>query len=244
MASQAIELRKLAPLISVVGTDGAGKSTVNAAMLDLIRQYGPAEACYLGLKSGDIGRRIREFRFGGALFEAYLARKGAQARSKTDRIPGPFTALVIYGLSLFRIARFKRMLHRRREGVAIITDRFPQIEVPGFYDGPGLSAARAEGWFVRWLQHREFRKYTWMASHRPDLIIRLNVSLETAFARKPDHELDQLRSKIAVTPHLIFGGAPICDIDSDRPLEEVLDLARSAIEQKMEQLGRRPQANL
>ncbi len=242
MASRAIEAPNLAPLISVVGSDGAGKTTVSTAVLDYVRRYGPAETAHLGLKSGDLGRKIKSFRFGGTVAEAYLSRKAAQARRKEERIPGPFTALVIYVLSLFRMTRFKRMLARRREGVTIVTDRYPQIEVPGFYDGPGLSAARADGWFVRWLQRREFRKYAWMASHRPDLVIRLNVDLDTAYARKPDHEIDQLRDKIAATPQLNFGGAPIFDIDSNQPLDDVIRSAREAIGDKMAQLGRLPLA--
>ena len=30
----------------------------------------------------------------------------------------------------------------------VITDRYPQVEVPGFYDGPGLSAARPDSRIV------------------------------------------------------------------------------------------------
>lgn len=232
----------IAPLISVVGSDGAGKTTVSEAVLDFVREYGPAETAHLGLKSGDLGRRIKQFRFGGAIAEAYFARKAKQARKRTEKIPGPFTALVIYAFSLFRLKRFKRMLDRRREGVIIVTDRYPQIEVPGFYDGPGLSAARAEGAIVRWLQRLEFKKYQWMASHRPDLVIRLNVDLDTAYARKPDHEIDQLREKIEATPKLRFGGAPIHDIDSNQPLDAVVASARRAIEARMVQLGRLPKA--
>ena len=231
----------LAPLISVVGSDGAGKTTVSEAVLDYVRRYGPAETAHLGLKSGDIGRAIKEIRFGGRYAEAYLARKASQARDKKSQIPGPVTALVIYVLSLFRLKRFKRMLQRRRDGVIIITDRYPQVEVLGFYDGPGLSAARADGPIVRWLARRELKKYQWMAAHQPDLVIRLNVDLDTAYARKPDHEIELLRSKIEATPQLRFGGAPIYDIDSNLPLEAVLTSVRGAIAARMKQLGRAPQ---
>ena len=230
----------MAPLISVVGSDGAGKTTVSSEVLDFVRSYGPAETAHLGLKSGDIGRAIKELPLVGAFAEGYLSRKASQARNRKGRIPGPFTAIVIYVFSLFRLGRFKRMLGRRRNGVIIVTDRYPQVEVPGFYDGPGLSAAKAEGRIVTWLARREYKKYLWMASHQPDLVIRLNVDLDTAFARKPDHEIDMLRQKIEATPKLSFGGALIHDIDSNLPLDAVVASARKAIADRMKQLGRQP----
>lgn len=233
---------RLAPLISVVGSDGSGKTTVSSEVLDFVRRYGPAETAHLGLKSGDMGRAIKGLPLVGFFAERYLSRKAGQARNRKDRIPGPFTAIVIYILSLFRLKRFKRMLDRRRHGVIIVTDRYPQVEVPGFYDGPGLSAARAEGPVERWLAKHERTKYEWMAAHRPDLVIRLNVDLDTAFARKPDHELEMLRLKVEATPKLAFGGALIHDIDSNMPLDAVVASARNAIADRMAQLGHMPLA--
>ena len=233
-------VKTLAPLISVVGTDGSGKTTVSSAVLAFVSRYGPAQTAHLGLKSGDIGRAIKNFRLGGAGAERFLQKRATQARNKADRIPDPLTALVIYGFSQFRILRYKRMMALRRKGIIVVTDRYPQVDVPGFYDGPGLSAARAEGPFVRWLAHRERRQYEWMASFLPDLVIRLNVDLETAYARKPDHKYESLRQKVEATPKLRFGGAPIVDIDSRLPLETVLATARQAIADKMAELGRKP----
>ena len=51
-----------------------------------------------------------------------------------------------------------------------------------------------------------------MASHKPDLVIKLNVDLE-----------------IAITPQLTFGGAQLVDIDANQPLEQVLVDAEKAI---------------
>lgn len=233
---------ELAPLISIVGTDGSGKSTVSAKMLGLVSSYGAAQTAHLGLRSGDLGRAIKRLPLIGAILDRQISRKSGQARNKNERIPDPLTAAVIYIFSTLRIRRFKRMMTLRRKGVLIVTDRYPQIDVPGFYDGPGLSAARAEGWFVRWLAARERRHYEWMASHVPDLVIRLNVDVETAFARKPDHNYNSLKQKVEATPKLRFGGAPMVDIDSCLPLETVLQQAEQAITQTMAKLGREPSA--
>jgi thymidylate kinase len=234
-------VRPLAPLIAVVGSDGSGKTTVSSAVLDFVRRYGAAESAYLGMKSGDVGRMIKALPLIGPTAEAYAQRKATQARNKKDKMPGPFTALIIYGFSLIRMARFRRMLRRRRAGHIIVTDRYPQIDVPGFYDGPGLSAARADSWFTRWLAKREYSQYAWMASHKPDLIVRLNVDVKTAFDRKPDHAIDLLAQKVAVTRELTFGGAPIVDLDSREPLETVLRKVQVAVGGKLSALGFKPQ---
>jgi hypothetical protein len=68
-----------------------------------------------------------------------------------------------------------------------------------------------------------------MTSHRPDLVIRLNVDLDTACARKPDHRRELLRDKVAITPQLTFNGAPIVEIDSTQPLAQVLVEAKAAV---------------
>ena len=217
-------------LIAVVGCDGSGKSTLTADILtDLARDH-PTELSYLGLGSGELGNRIKRFRFGGAAIERLLARRAKQTRTKGAKIPGLATALVVYGFSLLRLRRFRRMLALRDRGVTVITDRYPQIEVPGFYDGPGLSAATAGSRIVAWLAARERRLYVWMAEQLPDLVIRLNVDVETACARKPDHDPESLRQKVAVTPQLKFHDAPIIDLDSRAPYAEMRAAALAAID--------------
>lgn len=230
---QAAGGRVPAPLIAIVGCDGSGKSTLAADLVGTLGAERRVAKCYLGLGSGAIGTRIKRLPLVGAAVERSLASKAARTRSREDRIPGLATALVVYGFSLLRRRRFRRVLALRQAGVTVITDRYPQIEVPGFYDGPGLSAARAGSRAVAWLAARERRMYGWMADHRPTLVIRLDVDLATAVARKPDHDPALLARKIAATPLLRFGGAPIVDLQSAAPYAQVrqqaLDAIRAAI---------------
>lgn len=208
-------------LIAVVGCDGSGKSTLTHDLNKDLSASVAVQTCYLGLGSGAIGERIKRVPLVGAAFERKLARKAAQTRTKGERIPGLATALVVYLFSLARLRRFRRMLDLRRRGFVVLTDRYPQVECPGFYDGPGLSAASASGWAVAALARRERRLYQWMASFRPNVVIRLNVDVDTAAARKPDHRRDLLAKKVAVTPQLRFAGARIVDLDAVAPYEAV-----------------------
>jgi hypothetical protein len=83
---------------------------------------------------------------------------------------------------------------------------------------------------ARLLLTREKRLYSWMASHRPTLLIRLNIDAETAHARKPDHKLAMLREKVRVIPTLHFNGAAILDLNGRDPYPQVLAAALAAID--------------
>ncbi len=217
----------LAPLIAIVGSDGSGKSTVGTELLAWMREQRPTELCHLGKQTGNIGRAIARWPLIGGRLDKAISSKAKSAQKKSG--PGAFTALVIYLFSMRRVRRFRRMLAIRGGGVAILADRYPQLEVPGPMDGLGLAGADRSGGLVRALARRERRHYEWMAGYRPDLVIRLNVDLATALARKPDHRPSSLRTKVADVPQLTFGGASIVDIDATEPLESVLQQARQAV---------------
>jgi thymidylate kinase len=221
LASEAERDERLAPLIAIVGCDGSGKSTLSSDMRAVLATERHAEVCYLGLGSGELGNRIKRWPLIGPAIERKLAKKAGQTRSTDKTIPGLPTALVVFAFSLLRLHRFRRVLALRRRGVTVITDRYPQTEVAGFYDGPGLSAARAGSRMIAWLAERERRMYEWMASYRPNIVLRLNVDADVAYLRKPDHKPGLLAEKVRVTPMLRFHGARIVDLDANADYRSV-----------------------
>ncbi|MFT8804859.1 MAG: hypothetical protein ABF856_06720 [Acetobacter aceti] len=222
--------QSLAPLVALIGCDGAGKTAISNELAIQLNQTRPTQAVYLGLGSGDLGRRIGSIPLIGPALEKLLTDKARKTRSKGEKIPGLLTALVVYGFSLLRYRRFLKMQDARRRGIAVIADRYPQTEIPAFYDGPGLSAARPGSRFVAALARSELRLYEKMAAVKPNLVIKLDVDPQTALSRKPDHDLATLTAKVVATQKLTFGGAPIVTIDA-RPSyaqvkEEVTKLCR------------------
>lgn len=218
-------------VIAVVGCDGSGKSTLSHDLILELAKKRKIEWVYLGQSSGNIADWIRSLPVVGAAFGRYLVRKAERTHSKEASPPDTLTAVVIFLLSLWRTHKFRRMLKLARRGTLVITDRYPQAEVPGFYfDGTGLNEKNAQTWLARLLLTREKRLYLWMASHRPTLLIRLNIDAETAHARKPDHKLAMLREKVRVIPTLNFNGTPILDLNGRDPYPQVLASALSAID--------------
>lgn len=223
----------LAPLIAIIGADGSGKTTLAKDLAAELARERPAEYVYLGLGSGQIGHKIATLPLVGPPVAARIEKRAGRTRDPRDKIPGPLTALVVYWFSRKRKARFDRVMALRRRGVAVITDRYPQTEMARFYDGPGLSTARAGSAFVRWLAAREARLYAEMVRHTPTLVLRLNIDADTALARKPEHGRALVEQKIAVTPLLRFGGAPIAEIDASMDYAEERALARRLIDQAL-----------
>jgi thymidylate kinase len=219
----------LVGVIAVVGCDGSGKSTLTADLLARLRNEGPTELLYLGQDSGNILTWILGVPLIGHAVGRYLLRKSERAHAVDDKPTSPdtLTALVIHLLSCWRRHKFRRMLELNRQGLVVITDRYPQAEMPGFhFDGPGLTSTT--NGIIRWLTARELRLYEDMANHVPTLVIRLNVDADTAHARKPDHKLSSLRDKVRVIPTLTFNGARVLDLDARAPYPQVFQAALAA----------------
>ncbi|HMP46284.1 MAG TPA: hypothetical protein PKD99_14375, partial [Sphingopyxis sp.] len=120
---------QLAPLIAVVGSDGSGKSTLSADLLAHIRKTRTAESGYLGLGSGEQGRRIGRWPIIGPPLHRFLDGIADRLREPSEPIPGWLAARYALNKSRKRRAKFGQLLARRRAGVTIVTDRYPQIEV-------------------------------------------------------------------------------------------------------------------
>lgn len=217
-------------VIAVTGCDGAGKSTLSEDLRSRLELAAPVEWLYLGQSSGNIARWIETLPLIGPGLERYLKSKASRAHEEKARTSGMATTLVIFILSHWRAHKFRHMLKLNRRGVVVITDRYPQAEVPGFhFDGPGLGAVNADTWLGRKLAAMEQQLYQRMASHVPALVIRLNIDAATAHSRKPDHKLTILQDKVAIIPKLLFNGAEILDLDGRAPYEQTLNTALGAV---------------
>jgi len=222
----------LAGVVAVVGCDGSGKTRLARDLASALQQKRAAERRYMGLVSGETGDRIKQLPLVGVALERYLATKVRRAQDMKKKLPGTFTALVMYLFSLWRVRQLRLLRERAQSGVLIIAERYPQAELPGFhYDGPGLSADRAKNPFVRKLALREQQLYERMGRQMPALVIRLAIDADTAYARKSDHPLAELQDKSKALMLLKFNGARMCEIDATRPYEEVLATALEAIEE-------------
>lgn len=222
--------RPNAPIIAFIGCDGAGKSRLSVETAQLLNTKRKTVHVYLGLGSGDLGRRIEKIPFIGPYIARVSSRKAKKTRMPGTKIPGLLTALVVFLFSCKRYWAFKRLLKAHHDNIQIVTDRYPQAELAGCCDGPGLSAGYTNNPIIAWLVDVEKRLYQKMADVHPTVVIFLDVDLQTAISRKPDHNMNLLATKIEKTRLLRFGGAPMVKIDACQSYDNVRKQAFSVIE--------------
>lgn len=231
-------------LIAVVGSDGTGKSTLTADLVKNLQKYRATERRYLGLISGEDGDKIKRLPVIGVWLERRLAAKSDKTQRMSNKPPALWASLIMYGFSVWRAANLRKVQRLAESGVLVISDRFPQAEISGFYyDGPGIGVERAKGWLMTRLAAREKRLYQSMALCRPELIIRLDIDVDTAFSRKPDHSYEELKDKISAMVRLQYNGSRIIELDAKAPYDEVLEKALNAIS-SVAMIPSRPQAYL
>ncbi len=217
-------------LIAVVGCDGSGKSTLTADLIREMSKIRRTERRYLGLISGEDGDKIKKLPIIGVWLERRLAKKSEKTQSMRSAAPPLWAALIMYALSCWRSSNFHKARALAESGVLVIGDRYPQAEISGFhYDGPGIGVERVKGWLLKQMAAKEVVIYQKLACYRPELIIRLDIDVDTAFARKPDHSFQELSDKIAVMRQLNYNGAKILELDSRKPYAEVLAAALAAV---------------
>ncbi|WP_313682673.1 hypothetical protein [Pantoea sp.] len=220
----------IAGLIAVVGSDGTGKSTLTADLVKNLKKQWVTERRYLGLISGEQGDQIKRLPILGVWLERRLAAKSDKTQRMSNKSPALWAALIMYGFSLWRASNLRKVRRLAESGVLVISDRYPQAEISGFYyDGPGIGVERAKSKLIKRLAESEERLYQEMAQYRPELIIRLDIDVETAYSRKPDHSYEELQDKIASMVKLRYNGSRILEIDSRLPYKEVLEKAMKAI---------------
>ncbi|RAU44230.1 hypothetical protein DBY68_018405 [Pseudocitrobacter sp. RIT415] len=223
------QTESISGLIAVVGCDGTGKSTLTTDLVKQLQMQWVTERRYLGLLSGEDGDKIKKLPLIGVWLERRLAAKSSKTQSMKNRSPALWAALIMFAFSLRRRVKLRRVQQLTQRGVLVVSDRFPQAEISGFYyDGPGIGIERATGKIKQRLAARETLLYQNMARYQPDLIIRLMIDVETAFSRKPDHDYEELRDKIDVMSRINYNGSRIIELDARAPYAEVLKKALSA----------------
>lgn len=212
-------------VIAVVGSDGAGKSSVTQTLHSWLAGKVDVLLVYFG--SGQGPSSIVRWPLKVAL---PLVRRPASAprldpearRTRNVTLPRAVWALA---LAREKRAKLRKATRARERGFIVICDRYPQVEIDGVSDGPLLarwrdSGARLKRALARW----ETRIYELAADSPPDVVVRLLVSPEEAAARRPEDDPRELAFRAQLLRDLRFGQARygVIDVDADEELDSVI----------------------
>jgi hypothetical protein len=232
-----VPLRRVCPrggaIVVLLGSDGAGKTSVARTILAWLRPKLDVVPVYFGSGDGP-----------GAIYRAPLrlayricaplmsggkpVSEGGAQRPKSHTIRTKLRACArvpwALALSLEKRSKLRRIVKARNLGMVVVCDRFPQAAFPGFNDGPLLSHWRAHR-FALWraLAAWEARPYRDAALQPLDVVIKLSVEPEIAALRRPEMGIDELRRRVEAVQALSFPAAMrVVELDTAAaPLEMI-----------------------
>jgi len=114
--------------------------------------------------------------------------------------------------------KMRKMVKARNNGLLVLTDRYPQSNMPGCSDGPLLSRYREAGGFLQKIYEWELGIYKSASINPPDLAIKLVVPTEIAVARKPEMTFEEIEKKKSVVMKMDISEHSVV-IDTSRPFE-------------------------
>lgn len=220
-------------IVAVVGSDGAGKSTLVARLRESLHREIDTMTVYLGSGDGTASAIRRPLVWGRALQSRVRGGSGGPVRVDADgnRIRTVSSMLAVWAvvLTLEKRAKVRRAKTARRRGLLVVVDRWPQAMFLGHGDGPLLAGwSDRRGWRGR-VAAWELRTYEALQADGPDLVLRLVVSADVAAKRRPEHDRDDLIRRSEMVLALRFDNARVVDLDADAEAEVVSHDALEAV---------------
>ena len=212
-------------VIAVIGSDGAGKSSVTQLLYSWLAGKVDVIPVYLGSGQGQSSILRWPMR---VVLERTRGRGSSTSMDPEQRRTREIGfKRAVWALALAREKRSKlRLVARARErGFVVICDRYPQTQADGVNDGPLLwtwreSPARVKRALARW----EDGIYKLAEAIPPDIVVRLLVTPETAAARRPGDDPRELAFRTQLVRNLRFDNASfgVIDVDAEEDLAAVM----------------------
>jgi thymidylate kinase len=231
-------------VIALLGSDGAGKSTLVAEITRWLARKTDVIPVYFGSGDGPVSLARRVLRLPIAIYRVGRGstRTGPRSRRHPGGVARPRSPLrqlfqVLWALSVAREKR-QRLARARRArnlGKIVLCDRFPQCQIQGTTDGPLLSqwldhSNRVVSALARW----EMGVYRAAQACPPDLVLKLHVTPEVASRRRSETDLEYLAGRAEVIRALRYpSDTAVVEVNADQPMDRVLLEVKRAIWQAL-----------
>ncbi|MEA2731033.1 MAG: hypothetical protein QOF70_5508 [Acetobacteraceae bacterium] len=219
-------------VIAMLGVDGSGKTTLTRTIRTWLVTEMDVMPIYFGTGGGRPSLILAPLKVMVPLARKLMRRKpaGASHGQVSDLPPGPvygcLLALWATALAIEKRRKLTAAYRGAARGAVVVADRFPQDQLPSFNDGPLLPRLRA---VPAWLRRFEARSYALARRLPPDLVIRLDATLDVLGRREPDMDRAVLVARTEAVTQLVFPDVPLVAIDATAPLDEVVRRAKREI---------------
>ncbi len=234
--SKGLSTEKRGLVVAVVGADGSGKSTLSASLEEWLIDFFDVHKVYFG--RGDAisatWQTLAQAKWAlrGGIPDSKL-REGKQREQMTMvQKRGNEQGIKRVVRNLSRIALAERKLRdanwvndARENGAIIVTDRFPLIDVD-LMDGAIIEVDGSTSQNIFSTAEKAFFS---KLNLNPDIVFRLTISPEIAWARKQDHNLEDIRAKTEALKDAKFAHSLVIEVDASEPAEKILNDAKQVI---------------
>lgn len=217
-------------LISFIGVDGAGKTTLATFFAKWMSWKIDCRYVYLGTGDGKTSL-LNRFKK-KALKGKKHSTSGISSAPSGNEAPMSFkrkirrTAANIIHLSnsKYKYKSIRKINKLVNSGTIVITDRYPQLDYAGIYDGLAIQDIMGNDLLARYNRHladKERKLFEEMCRFNPDIIIKLVIPVEVSNQRKPctPKELEIIKRKVAITETLHYKGSQEFIVDSSNDIE-------------------------
>lgn len=192
-------------VVAILGCDGAGKSTTIAYLAKEFSKKLDVKTVYLGSGDGSsslirkpmkyIANKVGGKGLGKSVENEYKS-KSKEKISIKARLYSMAKIIWAYTLAVEKKNKLKEITEARNNGMLVLVDRYPQIEISGCSDGPLLGRYYNDSnSMLHSIAEKELNIYKLAYNNPPDLTIKLTVPTEVAIQRKPEMTTEEIERK-------------------------------------------------
>lgn len=238
-------------VVSIMGPDGAGKSTQTKEVTKELAKKVDVKFMYMG--SGDGPMSLQRKIISKFIGMAARAKGGGgvpkrqspdNANNTVSQVNSSSGASLLKQILLsFKAAslgfekkkRLRQIERARMRGEIVICDRYPQTSVMGYNDGPKLySQIESSNGILRRLANYEYSCYKLAEKIPPDLVIKLTGSLDTLHTRRPEMTREEIEKKQNGILALQFTApCETVSLDIEQPVDKIKGAILDAISQRI-----------
>ena len=216
-------------IISIIGCDGTGKSTISKAVEEWLSWKFEAKRVYFGSGNGyfSIYKSIKRLLL-SKTGDNKIRKEKLSKIKRSNFIVRKLEELQYYKISVKNKRLINKIQRYVRKGAIVITDRYPQMQFEGIYDGPKIKNKNSL------LGKLEYSNFMEMQAMHPDLLIKLLLTYDEIVQRRPEDNREELKKKIYITENLAFKDAREIVIDASLPLEQELIIIKRYIWEELQ----------
>ena len=221
-------------LVSFIGVDGAGKTTLATYFAKWLSWKINCRYVYLGTGEGRSSflNRIKKAivmkrkKIGGSSAEGCV---GEPKQIATPSIKKQLKMIALNYVCLsndkYKYRTICKIFKMVNKGCIVVTDRYPQMQFDGIYDGMAVVSFDGNKILVALnekIKQKETKIYKKICNVSPSIVIKLEIPVDVSVERKPcsGRALEQVKQKVEITKKIHFKDAKEYVMNSSGELGE------------------------